>query len=123
MKRKLKKTIKKTPKSILICFILFLVLGFLIGYVSILVLSKNDKFEINGEKTITLNLNQEYKEEGAKAIAFGLDITDKIEIDSNLDTTKEGEYIIIYTVKSSFKYKDIKRVRYVNVVNGGENNE
>ena len=123
MKRQVKKAIKKTPKSILICLILFLILGFAIGYTSILMFSKNDKFEINGEKHITLNLNEEYKEQGAKAIAFGQDVTKNIEIESNLDTSSEGEYAIIYTVKSSFKYKDIQRVRYVTVINGGQNNE
>ena len=115
--------IRKTPKSILICIMTFLVLGFIIGYSSILILSKNDSFEINGDKTITLNINDEYKEQGAKAIEFGIDLSKNIQIESNLDTSNEGEYVVIYTVKSSFKYKNIKRVRYINVINGGDNNE
>lgn len=123
MKKQVKKAIRKTPKSILICIILFLILGFAIGYTSILIFSRNDTFEINGSKNITLNLNEEYKEQGAKAIAFGKNITNNIVIDGNVDTSTEGEYLVVYTIKSSFKYKDIKRVRYVTVVNGGDNNE
>ena len=123
MKRKVKKVIKRSNKALLFCIFIFLILGTISGYFVTEYVTRNDTFEINWEKNITLNLDQEYKEEGARVISFGKEMNDKIAIESNLDITKEGEYTIIYTVKSSLKYKNIKRVRYVSVVNGSDNNE
>lgn len=120
MKKKTKKTIKKVPKSIYICLFLFLSLGLIGGYFTVNILTKNDTFELIGEKNITLNLNQEYSEQGVKVISFGKNLNDKVEIASDLDTSKEGEYTIIYTIKDSYKYKNIKRVRYVSVRNGSD---
>ena len=99
---------------------LFLVLGITTGYATSLLLTKNDKFELIGEKNMILNLNETYNEQGASAISFGKNLGDKINIESNVDTSKEGEYVVIYTVKS-LKYKDIKRVRYVTVKAGDVN--
>lgn len=93
------------------------------GYVTVMVFTKNDTFELIGEKNIELTVNEEYKEQGVKIISFGKDIKDKIEIESNVDTSKEGEYTVIYTVKSIFKYKDVKKVRYISVTNGSDVNE
>lgn len=123
MKRKINKIVKKTNKSILVCIILFFIIGFVGGYATIFMFTQNDTFEIVGDKNITLNLNQEYIEQGAKAISFSKDISQNIKIETDLDISKEGEYIVIYTVKDSFKYKDIKRVRYVTVTNGSDTNE
>jgi len=127
MKRKaqkeVKKVLKKTNKSILICSILFLILGFAIGFTIITLITKNDTFELIGDKTITLNVNDEYVEQGVKVISFNKDLKDKISIESNVNTSIEGEYTIVYTIKDSFKYKNIKRVRYVRVVMGSDNNE
>lgn len=122
-KNKIKKTFKKLPKSILICLIVFFIIGIPIGYFSLNAISKNDKFEIIGEKSITLNINEEYEEQGATAIQFGKNIDGNIVIESNVDTTTEGEYMVVYTVNSSFKYKNIKRVRYITVMNGSDNHE
>ena len=122
MKRNVKKVIKKTNKSILLCLFIFITLGAISGYFSMNHLTKNDTFELVGEKNITLTLNQEYIEQGVNVIAFGKDLKDKVVIESNLDTSKEGEYTIIYTINDSFKYKDVKRIRYISVVNGSDNN-
>ena len=96
-------------------------MGATTGFLITPALTKNDKFELIGEKNITLNLNQEYVEQGVIAISFGQNLNNKVNIESNLDTTKEGEYTIIYTI-NSLKYKNIKRVRYITVRNGSENN-
>lgn len=123
MKRNVKKIVKKTNKSILICIFLFLIIGFAGGYGLTMFMTKDDTFELIGDKNITLNLNEEYKEQGVEAISFGKDLKDNIIIDSNVDTTKEGEYTVVYSIKSSLKYKNIKRVRYVSVVIGSDNHE
>lgn len=122
MKREIKRMVKKTHKSIILCVLLFLILGFGGGYVTTMFITKNDTFELIGDKSVTLNLNEEYQEKGVKAISFGKDLTNKVTIDSNLDINKVGEYRIIYTINSSLKYKNIKRVRYISVVNGSDNN-
>ena len=55
---------------------------------------------INGNRNIIIALNSEYKEEGATAQdEIDGDITDKIQIEGNVDTAKEGSYYITYKVK------------------------
>ena len=85
-------------------------------------LTKNDTFELIGDKNITLEINETYTEQGVKIISFGKDLKNEVKIESNLDTSKEGVYTIIYTINSS-RYKNIKRVRYITIANGSDNNE
>ena len=122
--KKMIKAIKKTNKSILVCSILFLLIGIVSGYGTAKYLTRNDTFEIIGDKTITLNLNDTYTDSGAKAIEFNKDITDEIIVEGleDIDTSKEGKYMIVYRLNSK-RYKDIKRVRYVVVKESGDSNE
>ena len=117
------KAVKKTHKSIIICFLLFLILGIGAGGATTYVLTKNDTFEIIGEKTINLTIDDTYTDEGAKAIELNKDISNEIKIEGLelVDTSKEGVYIITYTLDSKL-YKNIKLYRYI-VVESGENNE
>ena len=66
---------------------------------------------LNGDSEIDLYLNQAYNEQGAIATDnYDGDISDKIKVESNLDTTKEGTYNITYTVSdSSFNTVSIER--------------
>lgn len=121
MKKEFNKMLKKTNKLLLLFVFLFLALGIGAGYLSSFLLTKNDTFELIGEKSISLSLNEKYQDTGVKVISYGLNLNDKVSVDSNLDTSKEGEYRIIYTVKS-LKYKNVKRVRYITVGNGSGNN-
>ena len=53
---------------------------------------------LNGEKEITINLNDNYKDDGCKAEDnIDGDITSKVTITGEVDTKKEGEYTITYT--------------------------
>ena len=121
MKKEFHKVIKKANKLLLSFIFLFLILGIGTGYLSSYILTKNDTFELIGEKYINLDLNQQYIDEGVEVISYGINLDKKVIIDSDLDTSKEGDYRIIYTVKS-FKYKNIKRVRFIRVGNGSDNN-
>ena len=57
---------------------------------------------LNGSKTMTLGIGEKYTEPGYNAIdAIDGDITSKIEINSNVDTSKAGTYRIIYSVTNS----------------------
>lgn len=70
---------------------------------------------LNGSPNTNLLINQEYKEQGAKAIdEKDGDLTDKIEIEGNVDTSKEGSYQISYKVKDSSNNETVK-VRHVTV--------
>lgn len=72
------------------------------------------KIYINGNKNITINLGEKYKEQGAKAIESNKDISNKIKIKGNVDTNKIGTYKIEYKIK---KYNlTFSKVRYVEVV-------
>ena len=121
MKKEFKKVLKRTNKLLLLFVFLFLALGIGGGYLTALLLTQNDIFELIGEKHINLNLNEQYNEAGVTVISFGINMNNKVTIDSNLDTSKKGEYRIIYTV-NSIKYKNIKRVRYITIGSESDNN-
>ena len=72
---------------------------------------------LNGDDEVTIYKGIEYHDEGASAADnYDGDITDKIETESNLDTSKLGEYYIKYFVSdSSENYSEI--YRKINVVN------
>ena len=111
-KNLVKKVQKKHPISFIIILVVFVV-AICGGYFTSKTLTKDDKFEIIGEKEITLTIGDDYIEEGAIAIAFGRDISSQIEIDSsNLDITQAGEYYIKYSV-DNYLYKNVFRYRYV----------
>ena len=56
-----------------------------------------------------LPLNQEYQEQGATASFRKKNLTKEIQIHSNLDNTKIGEYTVDYQVKYKKKKKTITR--------------
>lgn len=114
-KTKLEKTIKKQSKLhplATIFVIIFLVCGLLGGWFTVKYLTKNDKFEIVGEQTITLTLGEDYVDEGAVAVSFGKDISSKIKSENNVDKAKVGRYFIKYTV-DDFRYKSVVKYRYI----------
>ena len=69
---------------------------------------------LNGDSSTFLNLNENYQEEGA-VITDNCDgdLSSKVEITNNIDTTKVGDYRVIYKVKdnSNNKSKLIRDVR------------
>ena len=114
-KRHVKRAIKNTHGVTLFFAVLFLALGAAGGYFGYSYLTKTDTFELVGEKEITLNVGETFTDEGFKAVAFGKDVSDKVQIEGNVDTSTEGTYVLTYTV-NNLKYKDVKRCRVINVV-------
>lgn len=58
---------------------------------------------LNGEDIVNLNVNDEYKEKGATATnSCDGDISSLIEVTSNVDTTKAGNYTVTYKVTDRF---------------------
>lgn len=80
--------------------------------------------QLNGEEIIYLPNGSEYKELGATAYADGVDVSSEVEINSNVDSTKIGEYevsyehvnaseklirkVIVFDVDAMFSYDDKK---------------
>ena len=118
--KQIKKIVKKLDKTTIIILCLFLILGLAVGVGTSYFVMRNDVFAINGETEIVLNVGDEYVEGGAKAIAFGKDISSFVQIDGQVDTENEGEYILKYTV-DNFRFRNYVLYKLVKVV-GEENN-
>lgn len=115
-KSNLEKAVDKQKKAHPVAFllvVLFLVVGAVAGYFTVQYLTRDDRFEIIGEQTVTLKVGEEYVDEGAVAISFGRDISDKVEIDtSNIDNTKADRYYVKYTV-DDIRYNGVVKYRFV----------
>lgn len=110
------KAVKKSHPATLILAILFLIVGAVAGVVLSRELTKNDKFELIGEKQVELAIGESYKEAGVKIISFGRDISDKVAYGGDFVTMgeipEEGIYQIVYTV-DDFRWGDYQLVRTV----------
>ena len=113
-KKNIEKVKKKHPFAFIVVIALFAV-GIFGGYFTVKTLTKNDTFELIGEKYITLTLGQSYQDEGAKAVFFGKDISGEIVTENNIDYSSVGQYYIKYEY-SNFLYKDITIYRYVTII-------
>ena len=106
--REAKKNIKKAHFGYIVIAVLFLAAGLAAGYFGAQFITKNDVFEINGEKVTSVKVGEalSYTDEGIKYVSFGKDASDSVQISTNMvkgengvytaDTTEEGEYYIIY---------------------------
>lgn len=64
--------------------------------------TENPKIELKGNSSVSLYQGEKYEEAGYEASDnYDGDLTDKVEIDSNVNTDKVGSYEIIYKVKDS----------------------
>ena len=108
------KQVKKKPWYALILLVI-LAFGAVGGFFGAKLLIKNDKFEINGDQEVVLEVGDYYVEKGATIISFGRDISKQVKIDSTVDTTQAGQYYVKYTVED-IRFGEIERYRYVTVV-------
>lgn len=110
------KFIKEHKKIIILTItILVLLITLLLIYKTIyLDYKSNIELTLQGNSEITLNLNEEYKEEGYKATFRDENITKKVKTKTNLDNKKIGTYYIEYIVK--YKKKTTKLIRKINIV-------
>ena len=111
MAKKHEKSRKKRKKSsFFLLFLLIILLGGGVGgfYLNNYI-SRNDMFEVNGDKVIYLEIGDEYVEQNASAIAFGKKVGEKdIKIEGEVDITTAGRY-----TTNNFKYKNVARYRIV----------
>ena len=68
-----------------------------------------------GDKTINLQLNDNYKEQGAQAFLNKNDISRNIIIDGKVDTSKVGEYKLKYTIFNSKNKNPVSVERIVKI--------
>ena len=129
--KQLEKTIKKSSPKVLIASLLLLIVGFAIGIGAFFLVCKNDTFEIIGSDEITLTLDEEYIENGAKIIEFSKDISNEAVIETNMNLNEEnksneiGTFYVKYSINSLkygkiFKIEKIKLVTFVEASEGGE---
>ncbi len=120
--RKVKNNVKKlTFKTI--CVSLCLLVGFaVIGFAVAKYLTKDDCFEIIGKDEITLTIGEYYVDEGVSVVAFGIDCTDKVVIDTDLKQNdkgyyadEEGTFYIRYSV-NNFKYSKLFKVQKIRLI-------
>ena len=70
----------------------------------------NGYYEISliGEDEIYINVGEKYNELGAKAFdKDGNDVSNKISIQNEVDTTKKGEYMVIYSIGKSMVIRNV----------------
>ena len=115
---------KKTHTATVVLAVLFFVIGCIGGVIVSMQLTKNDKFELNGDKTVYLEIGEKYVEPGVTVVSFGKDVSDKITKGGDyatMDTSIEGVYQIVYKIED-FRWGDFQRVRTV-VVGNPETND
>lgn len=132
VEKKLKKYIKKLPTLTKVIAVLVFLVS-LIGTFSVsFIIQKDDKFELKGEKVITMYVGGSYTEpslnDAIECISFGRNVIDTVSINEsettyNKDTSplEAGVYYIVYNT-SDFKYSEITRIRKI-VVNEVEVND
>lgn len=133
--KKVEKKFKKYFKKLPIVTKVIAVLVFLVSLVGTfgvsIVIQKNDKFELKGEKVITMYVGGSYTEpslnDAIECISFGRNVINTVSINESETTyNKEtspleaGVYYIVYNT-SDFKYSDITRIRKI-IVNEVEVN-
>ncbi len=116
-KNKRKRGKNKQKLSFFWTFLLILFVGGCVGgyYVGDH-LTKNDKFEINGDRIIYRYVGESYEDEGATATAFGKKLSDeKIKAENNINMHEPGQYHIKYTV-NHIRFRGVNRYRIIVVL-------
>lgn len=108
-----KKLSKFTTTTKIICVFLF-VLAVFGGVFTTYYLTKDDTFILIGGTEITLNVGDEYIEQGVKIIAFGKDISNEVIITGTVNTNVADEYVLKYTV-NNFRFKNYTLYKKITV--------
>ena len=132
IKKKLNKYIKKLPTLTKVIAVLVFLVSLIGTFGVSFVIQKNDKFELKGEKVITMYVGGSYTEpslnDAIECISFGRNVINTVSINEsettyNKDTSplEAGVYYIVYNT-SDFKYSEITRIRKI-IVNEIEVND
>ena len=92
---------------------IWLILLIFIGIFLFYILTMHLVLNLNGDEYVEINVFEEYQDKGAYSCysdIFGFCLYEpEIKINNLVDTSKLGEYTIIYTISSSFHQKQIER--------------
>lgn len=109
--------VKKSHPATVILTIVFLIVGIAAGVLVSRQIAKNDKFILNGEKTVQMEVGGAFVDEGATVISFGRDISSDVQVSGDeLNADVEGVYQLVYTV-DDLRWGDYRLVRVVVVGN------
>ena len=109
-KRYAKKGFKKLHAATKLAMLMALVVGVAVGAFVCLQLFQNDRFLLCGEASFALDMSSEagatylYTEQGVEAVCFGMDVSGKLNVQTDLARDAEGRYIIpldkegVYTI-------------------------
>jgi len=124
-KKSAEKAVKKLPTKTKVAMVLFFIIGVAASYFGASFICKNDCFELYGKKSVTIEVNTTYTDEGAKMIAFGMDATQKLTIEvykdnqklnglEDIDTSTPATYQIVYK-SNSVRFKDVQLIRTITI--------
>ena len=83
-------------KNLLLPVALLAVLVFGVGILTIHYYTAETYLLLNGEEKVEVGLNGVYEDAGVTAKWMGFDVSDQVEVSSDVDTKEPGEYIINY---------------------------
>ena len=121
--KKSKKSGSKLTKSLGILAVVFLIIGVGLGIGTGFYLCRNDCFEIIGSDELTLTIGENYYDEGCKVVSFGRDISDEVEIETDLTINPDGSltgddtktYYILYK-SNDIKYGKVFTVTKIRLI-------
>lgn len=87
-------------------------------FIVYVIINNNVVFYLNGNSTYIVKVNSKYNDLGFVAKVFNKDLQSLVNITSNVDTTKTGEYLISYNL--NFLGKNYYLDRKINVVDNQE---
>ena len=134
-KKKMKKALKKLHRGYIMVIVISLLLGAVGGAAYAYTVTARDEFVLCGNKETEISVGTKltYEDEGIKCISMGKDVSDKVEIKTNMDRSEDGktftattfaagEYYISYTVTEG-RYAGLSRVRVFKVTYPKQGNE
>ena len=134
-KKQARKALRKLHTGYIAVMAICLVIGAAAGAFFAHLKTANDGFTLNGtkEKTVYVGETLKYEDEGIKCISMGEDLSDKVEIKTNMtrsedgktftgDTSFVGEYYIEYKITEG-RYAGLSRVRIFTVSPKADNVE
>ena len=119
VRKKDNKILKKQLTGVSLFFaVLFLIIGIAIGFYLYNINNKEgfSKIELNGNGIVNLKVGDNYNEEGFTMVIDDYDYADMVLVNGSVDTSKEGVYVITYTLNEDGH--NIILTRVVNVMGG-----